>query len=367
MHYCFSYTVEQLKEGKNQQFPMLLQDSLRAIEENKYLYFNSNTNQFYDDKGKPISIEKKQIQPIGSVKQAEQITMAIEKMGGSSTTKIEDRNKIQTWYEYYTPHRFFISLKGSQIKSLPMVEYLCSHINEGSVFIKTKKKDFNGFVPIYDLINEDSYFRKALEYHMEEDFLISEIVAIDEDNMGKKEYRVVVKNGEVMNISRITELNYHRIEPSVYNFARSLAQQLPNTFPKNYVVDLFQYHNGIVDVVEFNSFGSSAKYLYNSIFTKSTDMLHTNVVTSIPKERRRESLGFNNQEYFESSLTMSEGSFSKDITEIKKYGKRIDGYVSVHGYSGELFNLFDIDDITMIESIDYKSEIVAEKQKQYLK
>jgi len=110
-------------------------------------------------------------------------------------------------------------------------------------------------------------FYRTLEYHLEKEFIISEKVEIAEDDYGKKEYRCFVIDGEIANISRFTVDVFHEIEEEILRKLQEILRQLGEVFPKDFVVDIFQYrkeNREYIDVVEFINILSSGLFLNNS-------------------------------------------------------------------------------------------------------
>ena len=66
--------------------------------------------------------------------------------------------------------------------------------------------------------------------------------------MGTKEYRCVVIDGKIYNISRLTFFQSHKIENKVLDFASNIVKNYSGT----YVVDLMEDSKGLIDIVEFN-------------------------------------------------------------------------------------------------------------------
>ena len=91
--------------------------------------------------------------------------------------------------------------------------------------------------------------------------------------MGTKEYRCVVIDGKIYNISRFTFFQNHKIENKVLDFASNIVKNYPGT----YVVDLMEDSKGLIDIVEFNPIEASGMYLYNSICDMSLDLKHDNI------------------------------------------------------------------------------------------
>ena len=73
-------------------------------------------------------------------------------------------------------------------KAMKVKEY---NLND-KVFLKTKKKDFNGLIDLTELFDKESDLRKAFSYHQDEEFIISEKVDVNQDEIGKEEYRVFI-------------------------------------------------------------------------------------------------------------------------------------------------------------------------------
>ncbi|MDD3341450.1 MAG: hypothetical protein PHN72_04615 [Bacilli bacterium] len=362
MYYCFCYKPNELESTEVGVLKRLNEDINYAVMQGSYLYFDSETEKFYNSQNREVDIKDKTIQVICGVLKVEEIMQQVQKQGGILPISIEERSSIKNWNQYYEPKRKCIALKGKDIKDKNILADFYYQSKQDEIFIKTKKKDFNGCISIDEILDEKSSFRKALEYHLNDDFIMSEKVYIDEDALGPKEYRVFVRNRKVLNISRIKEFTYHKIDSSISDFADKLVNQLPATFPKNYVVDLFSYNEGIVDVVEFNAFETTARYLYNSIFSVSVDILHNDMINAVPVERRNENLGIDVQEYMNSTHSMREDSFSKDLNDIARYGSRIEGDFFIDTSNHENVDLLGlVMDIDGIELSDLNLEYIKKK------
>lgn len=168
-------------------------------------------------------------------------------------------------------------LTGKDLLDEEVIERL-EQIYGTELFLKTLNKDFSSVIPIELLKDKECAFYKTLVYHPNTEFFISEKVNIEQDQYGEKEYRCFVVDGEIYNISRFTSQILHEIEPQVLEKVQKIVASLKGIFPKNYVLDVFEYElNGDkdLDVVEFNSIDASGLYLYNSCIEKSEDLLHT--------------------------------------------------------------------------------------------
>ena len=122
-----------------------------------------------------------------------------------------------------------------------------------------------------DKTHKSNYLLKEPDLNLELNIKTKEL-DIKEDKIGTKEYRCVVIDGKIYNISRLTFCQNHKIENKVLDFALNIVKNYPGT----YVVDLMEDSNGLIDIVEFNPIEASGMYLYNSICDKSLDLKHDN-------------------------------------------------------------------------------------------
>ena len=133
-----------------------------------------------------------------------------------------------------------------------------------------------------------------------------------------------------MNISRITDTVYHTIPQDLIDYVEKLLSRLPRNFPRTFVLDVFSYQH-MYDVLECNPIEASGRYLYNSVFSISEDLTHTNI-ESIPEEKDSTKVSYSNEEAMKpSTLVKVQGSFAKDYDDIKRYGKRVEGFVHIFG------------------------------------
>ena len=63
----------------------------------------------------------------------------------------------------------------------------------------------------------------------------------------------------------------------------------------------------------------------------SEDLTHTNIEL-IPEEKDSTQVSYNTEEKMKpSTLVKVQGSFAKDYDDIKRYGKRVDGFIHIYG------------------------------------
>ncbi len=270
MLYCFDkkmnfdYTASEIKVAK--------------LNNNCIFYDDNNT--FLDSEGNNVDIEGKIIFPRTGSEQIFDMNDAIEKKGGIPVISNAEVNKVLSWPNYYLSDRKIQILKGSNLINPDIISYLES-IYGKEIFLKTKVKNFNSIISTQLLRDKECAFYKTLMHHLDDEFIVSKKVDIVEDNYGKKEYRCVIINNEIYNISRITIDVLHGIDSEILKKLGTIIEQMKNIFPPYYVVDLFEYYDEHgkpnLDVLEFNPIHASGIYLYNSVIEKSNDLLHTNL------------------------------------------------------------------------------------------
>ncbi len=195
MYYCFC--AKKISKERVQR------EIDRAIQENSFLYYDSKKQEFLDEKDQVIDITNCEVMPISNVLQLKEMIVALEKKGAKIPNTWEDLKKIEMWYQYIEPKRKMVAFQGAMLEDVAFKTYLLElFLEEEELFLKTVKKDFSGTVTLKDLLDQESDLRKAFSYHAEDEFLLSKKVKLDQDELGKKEYRIFVKEGEILNISR---------------------------------------------------------------------------------------------------------------------------------------------------------------------
>lgn len=335
MYIC--YSIKKIKNNKN-----VNEEIKRAIREKRFIYYDREKNVFLNEYDSIVDVNGKQVLPTTGVLFIDELVEALEKHGAIIPNNIKSINMIIEWYKYIEPIRKITHFNGKDLNENHFLEYLFElYGSNPEVFFKTSKKDFNGMIDLSELFNPESDLRKAIDYHLEDEFIISEKVEVDQDELGDIEYRVFVFDGKIMNISRITDITYHKIPKEVLDFAQYVINSLPNIFPKTFTLDIFSYQAKL-DILEFNPLEASGKYLYNTLFEFSNDLLH-NDIKNVPSEKDKSSLSFKPKDnLMPSTLSDIEHSFSKDYNDIKKYGTRVEGFVHVSGKNPGKINVLNI-------------------------
>lgn len=258
-----------------------------AKELGNYIFYNQDNDLFLDKDENVIDIKGKTIFARSGILQYEKLIDAIIRHGGKSITNKEDFDKVLNWPKYLKTERKMILASGKDL--INAREALTSIFKSDKVFFKTKQKNFSNIVKLEELLNINSSLVKTIEVHQNEDFIISEEVQIIADKYGNQEYRTFIVNGEILNISRIHNYLLEKTPEKVLEKAREVVNILNKAdFPKNYILDLFVYkenENIKVDILELNPIECSGTYLYNSPFLKKYDLIHEDLLGSVPIEK----------------------------------------------------------------------------------
>lgn len=324
MLYCFN-----LKEITNHEH--VSQDIEYAKKNGVFIYFNDKTNEILDEFDNIVDVNDKEVFPVSFVKQLPNMIQALTEKGAIIPNTLEDIEKIKEWYKYIETKRLIVPFKGKCLHDSEFLNYIYEVFkNNPEVFLKTKEKDFNGLVDLSDFFDDKSDLRKAFSYHENEEFILSEKVDINEDEIGNEEYRVFIYKNRIMNISRNTDTIYHEIPHQVIEFVEEILTSLPSSFPKTFVLDIFSYQH-MLDVLELNPLEASGRYLYNSIFSISDDLAHS-AIEETPKERDKSKLSYENKESLvPSKLSDIPNTFAKDYEDLKRFDTRIDGFIHIDG------------------------------------
>lgn len=245
---------------------------------NNGILFNSSTDEFVDFNGNKVDITGKVIFPRTGAIQIFHMNNEILRQGGIPFLSNDEIEKIDLWPQYCSLKRKIKIFKGRDLLQSSTIDEIEKEFGE-EIFIKTKEKNFSSIIPISLLRDNKCAFYKALEYHLDEEFFVSEKVDIVKDQYGYREYRIFVIDNKIYNISRISKIP-HIVEPEILENANRIICEFDNGFPITYVLDLFVYSSNnelVIDINELNPVHASGLYLYNSIFEKSNDILHTDI------------------------------------------------------------------------------------------
>lgn len=277
MLYCFD---------KNLPFDYSKIEMALAKKDGNGILYDSELKIFTDFSGNKIDINEKVLFPRTGVAQIFEMNDTILKNGGKLRVSNEEIDKLIKWPKYYKTQRKMKIYFGSDLINPKIIKEIENELGE-TFFIKTIEKNFSSIIPISLLKDKNCVFYKALLYHLEDKFIVSEPVEILDDEYGLKEYRCFVINNEPHSISRFTTEVFHQIDASILKKLQKIISSMIGIFPSDYVVDLMEYKSNqkkYIDVVEFNPIHSSGPFLYNSILEKSEDILHIKNIKKISKE-----------------------------------------------------------------------------------
>ena len=327
-----------------------------AIRKKVFIYYDEDNQIFKDENDNIVDVHNKDVFPVSFIFQLPVLIEALTKNGAIIPNTQEQIKMVEEWYNYLVTKRNMITFTGDMLNDPELLTYIYEVFgHEPEVFFKTAKKDFNGIIDLTDLYEEESDLRKAIKLHETEEFILSEKVQLNEDEIGPQEYRIFIYNGRIMNISRITDTIYHTIPEDLIEYIEELLTSIPRNFPKSFVLDIFSYGN-MYDILECNPIEASGRYLYNSIFFQSNDLRHTNI-ESLPKEKDLSNVSYSTEEKMRpSTLINIQDTFAKDYNDIKMYGRKVDGLVHVYGLpKGVKINLNEL--LSSITAVEQESKL----------
>ena len=324
MLYCFNAKHFNDNERTNKEIEY-------AIRKKVFIYYDEEEQVFKDENDNQVNVHNKEVFPVSFIFQLPALIKALTDNGAIIPNTLEQIHMVEAWYNHIVTQRNMISFTGDMASDPEFLTYIYEVFGHNpEVFLKTAKKDYNGIIDLTELYEEESDLRKAIKLHEDEEFILSEKVEVNEDEIGQEEYRIFIYQGRIMNISRITDTVYHTIPEDLIEYVEELLTRLPKSFPKSFVLDIFSYQH-MYDVLECNPIEASGRYLYNSVFSLSQDLTHSNIET-IPEEKDVTKVSYSSEvEMKPSTLVKVQGSFAKDYDDIKRYGKRVEGFVHIYG------------------------------------
>lgn len=284
------------------------------------ILYDGENHRFLDFQGHEIDIIGQTIFPRTGSAQIYEMNCEIIKHGGIPVLSNDEINQVDRWPNFYSGNRKIQILKGRDLID-DITRMMIEKVYGKEIFLKTKEKNFSSVIPTALLGDQECVFYRALLYHLDEEFIISEKMELVKDEFGTKEYRCFIRNHQVINISRMTDTVLHKVDKNVYDYAKEVVESLKEVFPSDYVLDIAEKQKDEItelDVVEINPIHCSGIYLYNSIIPQTSDILHENI-WDFPEEWK------SNQEAYQIDGTMIEDrgnlyeqheSFASDLRSI---------------------------------------------------
>lgn len=280
------------------EFGTFVNEAKYARDLGKYLFYDEKKDVFLDKDGNVVDVTGLDILPRTGVLQAKALVDAIYNHGAFSTwVKQGDYEKVLDWPDYIKTKRRNMIVSGSEILENP--EKLMEIFGVGDVFFKTKEKNYSQIISMEKLLSKEGSFYEALCAHKDDDFIISDVVDIREDDFGMREFRAFVVDGRAINISRVHDYLVGIVNPDFEYKVLEVMDSVKDTdFPRCLVIDMFEYYdengNVQIDVLECNPFVASGTYLYNSVFGTKGYLNHIPMNTNsmdpyetIPEEKMR--------------------------------------------------------------------------------
>ena len=203
MLYCFYNYKRGLKEHADA-------EQIFAKRNKTFCIFDPEEETFKNEYDEKINIKGEIIFPVSGILKNDQFLDKIKENGGIIPSDLDKQDIVINWLDYYKPKRKILKVKGYQLlddKFLKIIENLFGE----EFFFKTLEKNYSKCININYLKNKKSILYNTIILHKDEEFIISEKVNILKDDLGKKEYRIYVYNGNIINISRATISILHKV------------------------------------------------------------------------------------------------------------------------------------------------------------
>lgn len=257
----------------------------KAFKDRTYITYDEKNKVFLDQFDKEINIDGFNVTPRCGVEKLETVVKAIEQTNAKIKNSWSNIEKIQNWTNYIDTNRTIITVNARKFKDEAFLTYLIETFGFNKVFFRTKNREFVGVAYIKDLVDSTSVIRKAIDTNPDYEFVISNYVNIDVDDIGAVEYRAIIDDNVIMNISRATNKIFHSIPKDVVLYINNVIKEFTD-FPKTYVIDIFSY-DGKLDILNIRPLETSKMYLYNTIISYSSDLLHINP-ENLPEEKDKD-------------------------------------------------------------------------------
>ena len=252
MLYCFNAKHFNDNERTNKEIEY-------AISKKVFIYYDEEANVFKDENDNEVDVTNKKVFPVSFIFQLPALIKALTDNGAIIPNTQDQIHMVEEWYNHIVTNRNMISFTGNMLNDPELLTYIYEVFGQNpEVFLKTAKKDYNGIIDLTELYEEESDLRKAIKLHEDEEFILSEKVEVNEDEIGQEEYRIFIYQGRIMNISRITDTVYHTIPEDLIEYVEELLTRIPQNFPKSFVLDVFSYQH-MYDVLECNPIEASGR------------------------------------------------------------------------------------------------------------
>lgn len=273
MWYCF---IRQDLENIADDDPLMIQSAYaKAID--AFCVLDLSTGNVLDQRDQPVSLWGKRVFLRGSCDFVPKALRFLQSGGCDMLETEDDIRKVLHWELLRQVKRKIISLRAGDILSGRIPDYARTMLEENeAVFVKSREKGFSAKIASDRLLSQDPAVMAVIAEHCapEADVLVSELMNIKRDSLGKKESRHFVINNQIRSSSRPIHSIMHTVPKTLLREAKSIVEQIARNedFPDNYVIDIGLIEkNGeaMADIIEINPIGSAMCYVNNSIFAEA--------------------------------------------------------------------------------------------------
>lgn len=275
-HYCFLKEDIQKLNDRN---PLMLQ--IRYAQHLGLFLCCSLTEKIVTDiTGTVVGVENLKIFLRSSYNLMEEAIELLEKKGAILLETVDDIKKIEDWSRYNLSVRLIYNLRVQDILEQNYSADIRKLLEKNDeVFLKTKRKGFTAKVLTRKIAQRESDLIEFLQDkcpNLNEELLITDYLMMRKDSFGKKEFRTIVLEGAIFNVSREVHSVKHIVPAKWVREAELFVDKISyeTNLPSNYVLDIGEFEDKghrYWDVVEMNPVTSSLCYVNNSIFSQYTD------------------------------------------------------------------------------------------------
>lgn len=328
-----------------------------------YIFYDEKKDIFFDKDGNVVDVSGLELFPRTGVLQAEKLVEAIHRHGAKSVIKEDDYEKTLNWPKYVSTKRNNIVMSGREILDNP--DKIIEKFGVDRVFFKTKNKNYSQVLDVETVVSREGNFYQALQAHEDEDFIISDVVEIVEDESGPLEYRGFVIDRELFTVSRVHDYLMGKVGKDVIEKMQEVIKETEDSdFPRSFVVDVFVCRDDdgeYVDVLECNPIVASGTYLYNSVFERNSSLEHDDPVECIPVEKMKygnsSAYSFEPRKWGCPSICYElPGGFAADLVSYAMFGTGSTG-MYIHFDTLHNINPFNIGSVDLVKLIESDSEL----------
>jgi hypothetical protein len=275
-HYCF---LKEDIQKLNDHNPLMLQ--IRYAQHLGLFLCCSLAEKIVTDiTGTVVRVENLKIFLRASYDVMEEAIELLETKGAILLETVDDIRNIEDWGRYNLSVRSIYNLKVQNILEQNYSADIRKLLDiSNAVFLKTKRKGFTAKVLPQKIVQREADLIEFLQDkcpNLNDELLITDYLMMRKDSFGKKEFRTIVLEGEIFNVSREVHSVRHIVPAKWIKEAELFVDKISfeTNLPSNYVLDIGEFEDEghrYWDIVEMNPITSSLCYVNNSIFSQCTD------------------------------------------------------------------------------------------------